>query len=1261
MRIRGYDEDTEQLSEDVMALTGKIADFTKTAKHPIGISLFTDETKETYKSPVQLLREISKIYDELSDKQQAGLLEALGGKRGGQAVAAALNNFDAVEKSLDTMSKSAGNAEAEMAIITDSVEYKLNRLKETAVGIAQDIFQRDSIKNMVDNLTSLLEIINKLITSVGGLGTALTGLMAYKGLKGQGIFDVFGTGVSGVKGVQNFFSQPVLTQQGLDLGLTEKSISQLKQYTTLIEQGATRTQAFKQAMVGATPATKAAATEIARGNVSLNQLTTSSRAAAIGMRLFNAALNAGIMYIISIGIKALNDLAHAEENAMKAAQENVETTQAKVDEYKSQQEQIDELIEKYKALREAENNDNTQTRSQLVGLQEQVTNLVGDEANNLDLVNGRLDEQLAKLKEIKNLNFANTFESAESAYDAAVEQAETFAYHKGNSVFGAKDKNIVDMDFKNLVGNQNTQIGNEIVNQVLEELGMGSAGVNMDSFDAYYEIKFDKNTDLKQRLEATNKIIEALRVSTYDTSQDNDLYEAIKEYRNELQGVVEAQENSAKQMVDLYTQQVVDDKLSQMEISSFKEYETAKRAMIKDISRQQSIQDALFEGVISQTDIENAVNNYMAGLDEVSTYYNAWLKNTTQGSQSDYEKAKSMLGLQDIVSEFDYADYKEKFDEVEKSLGQLATAYGKLQSKEMTSSDVLSLIDEFPELAPYANDMSALTDKVKELGQQTAEPLIKSLNALAKTVKDPEQKASLEALVINLQKMASLSEGIKKTADAVQKVTAADYIKWEEDNIQKIIDKLEKEKDSQNDVLDSLKQQKETLEQTISDYEKVADVVGKYIDRTQIEPLNDRKTEIEEYYNTEIEKLKEENEERSKNIELQEKQDALANARKQKNRVYTETEGWVWKQNNKAIRDAQKDLTDLQNTMSIESLEKTRDAEVKNIDEQIKSWEKYKDEWKRQVEQITEADNELMASKVLGVDWQDQVASQSVNIMTTYGNEYASYNNRLKNQVEVEIAQTEKVINERDKEIEEWKDYKNDISNLNTSIETSNEAYLESLNNLVLDENSTWEDRINHLKRNVEIIKQLNAEAESANLTQFQSGMYTLYQGDELVGWGYSSAEEAERERRKIAENIAKNRTPQNAPAGVIESIIQSIMNSMHIKKYARGGVNTTTGLSWLDGTQGSSEVVFNAAQAKQLYDIVHSGDFGRMMGENILSGLRDVLGQIKYKNSGQSTPNVLNVSFPNANINAESYESFKGFMDKYTNDLFMQLQTGKK
>ena len=76
-----YDEETEEFIGNIEELSGKIADLTKTASTPGGISLFTDEAKTEYKSTYQLLKEISEIYDQLTDKEQAGLLEALAGKR----------------------------------------------------------------------------------------------------------------------------------------------------------------------------------------------------------------------------------------------------------------------------------------------------------------------------------------------------------------------------------------------------------------------------------------------------------------------------------------------------------------------------------------------------------------------------------------------------------------------------------------------------------------------------------------------------------------------------------------------------------------------------------------------------------------------------------------------------------------------------------------------------------------------------------------------------------------------------------------------------------------------------------------------------------------------------------------------------------------------------------------------------------------------------------------------------------------------------
>lgn len=183
MRIRGYDEETEEFVGGLEILEGEIASLTKTASKPGGISLFKDADKTEYKSTYELLRDISQIYDELTDKQQAQLLEKLAGKRQGQIVAAILNNFGAVEKSLQTMTESAGSAMREMAIIEQSLEFKLNALKETAVGIFQNLFQTDDMSAVIDLLREILEIIDFLTEKLGLFGTVAVGVGIYALIK----------------------------------------------------------------------------------------------------------------------------------------------------------------------------------------------------------------------------------------------------------------------------------------------------------------------------------------------------------------------------------------------------------------------------------------------------------------------------------------------------------------------------------------------------------------------------------------------------------------------------------------------------------------------------------------------------------------------------------------------------------------------------------------------------------------------------------------------------------------------------------------------------------------------------------------------------------------------------------------------------------------------------------------------------------------------------------------------------------------------
>lgn len=187
MRVRGYDEETEEYIGNVEELAGTIADLTKTASTPGGISLFSDEAKTEYKSTRQLLQEISEIYDQLTDKDQAALLEALAGKRNGQAVAAILNNFDTVISSLESMANSAGNAEAEMSVAMDSIDYKLNKVKETGTGIAQNLFANEDMKSILDIISSLGNGLDWLTEKLGLLKSIGLGASAIAGAKGLGL------------------------------------------------------------------------------------------------------------------------------------------------------------------------------------------------------------------------------------------------------------------------------------------------------------------------------------------------------------------------------------------------------------------------------------------------------------------------------------------------------------------------------------------------------------------------------------------------------------------------------------------------------------------------------------------------------------------------------------------------------------------------------------------------------------------------------------------------------------------------------------------------------------------------------------------------------------------------------------------------------------------------------------------------------------------------------------------------------------------
>lgn len=1255
----------EQMGEDTDYMVKSTAELQGLIKGITGFDILETD-QQTLKSTYDIVLNIGKVWNTLSDLDRNSLLYALAGTRQSNALAAALTNISDMEAAYEAAENSAGSAREEQEKYTRSIQYSLDVLKATGEELSGNIFDSQGMKDSVDAATKFLEIINKLVKSVGTLGTALTAIAGYKGFKsGFNGLGMLGWGKNLGTGFKNFFTQRPLSDDALTLGITHDDVKMLTEYDKLLKANVQDTAAMRTAMQSMTPAAQTFATQMETGAASVETLTVATRAAQVGMKLLHAAMSMGITLVVSYGItqlvKKMDELIVTEEEAKQQHDELIQSINSNIDKRNAEQKEIQALIKEYQSYGELTSY-TAEQKEQLKNIQDQLIDTYGLEADGIDLVNGKYEEQIKLLdekarKEAKenNANLWAAYEETKSGYDN----------NSGYSFVQTSHVRQIGNDESGIVYNkselQEAFEGLFEENSKIKKVGFKNNGDVLAEQQITFSLRtvdedgkpLDANAMLEQVLAIQDRIDKLRRMSGMQALTQSkafiDLQEQVakwtEHYRDEIDKNNDTLTALAKNLalttavnidgVDYYADTVTSDIYN----------EFAKKLI----------------GAYSETnpEVADAITKY---LDD--TYGEAFGKASLSRMEVETKKAEeyrqAMLG-----STYDYEDYKEEINGVTKSVQTLSSAYEKLKKGEATDSDLLSLFDEFPELSAYANDTEKLAEEMEKLARSKVNPLVESLDKLRKTVKDPDQTKQLNGMITLLAKLGNLSAGIEETTDALSKISASDYIKYDEANIQKIIDKLEKEKDTQGDILDSLKSQKEELEEIISDYEKTADVVGKFIDRTEIEPLNDRKAEIEEYYNAEIEKLKEENAERDRNIELQEKQDALANARKTKVRVYSETQGWHYEDDVQAIQKAEKELSDLESEITIENLEKQRDAEIKDIEAEIKAWEEYKDAWKKQVESITEADEELIASKVLGSDWHEKIANKDIGVMDNFRAEYVSYNNKLKYQVDVEIANVERVISEREKEINEWKDYKTEISNLNDEITDSNAKYLENLNQFVLDENSIWQDRIDHLRRSKEIVENLNNNSvEDASQTMQDalagSGVYGIMKDDQVLETYVDKADAIKARERLIREMIREQVGYGVVPDAMIDVMAKSLVKNLKIKKFARGGIASSTGLAWLDGTNTNHEVVFNSAQAKYLYDAVRSGDFGNLMANNILNGIKNNLSTLLgNKQAGGTANNEISISFPNAVINAKDYDTFKGFMDRYTTDLLLKMQVG--
>lgn len=155
---------TSKLREDVYALTN--------VKGLGGFDIMADDNN--FKSTYEIILGIGKAWKEMSDVNQAALLELLAGKRQSNALAATLNNLEDLRAAMQTSADSAGSAEKEYSKWMDSIEAKQQQFKSAFQVLSSTVVDSGFVKGIVSSGTGLLQLLDNIINKLGGLGNALT-------------------------------------------------------------------------------------------------------------------------------------------------------------------------------------------------------------------------------------------------------------------------------------------------------------------------------------------------------------------------------------------------------------------------------------------------------------------------------------------------------------------------------------------------------------------------------------------------------------------------------------------------------------------------------------------------------------------------------------------------------------------------------------------------------------------------------------------------------------------------------------------------------------------------------------------------------------------------------------------------------------------------------------------------------------------------------------------------------------------------------
>lgn len=547
--------------------------------------------------------------------------------------------------------------------------------------------------------------------------------------------------------------------------ITSNDIKSIQAMNNAMKGGATYAQAWQTHMKGATVAAKQQAAQCIKNKGSLTELTqgmksatVASKAAAVGMNLLATAGNMIAFMAISKGIEllvnAIDEYIHAAEIAREKSSE---LTDSWVEENSS----IDDSISKYKELRE-KLQDTSLTASEvkdvkeeLLVVQQDLIDKYGQEALGIDLVNGKYDEQIAKLKELSKQkaqdyvaeNYSNIQEDEKYVNEKVNlntslgfkgTQARPDDYSGSGFDLGKYLERYDKLDAK--VVNPDGQYG------MSGTVNLVTSGTREEVYNQLSQLFNDLSNDFGESNEDVNKFKETLSgiiQDSFDTEQMEKSKDNIKKY---AEAQILSQDDTRKLYeeaalaVDKYNEALVSDKgidEAKANLDSVKESVTSATS---DISGASYVFDDIYSGINSTAEkaheitkaFENntSVKEYaeqLKGLSSDDLLKIDFEDNVTQAGEEAFTALMDIIGLSEdevqalidklielgyvqgstldneITDSFASIFNSSDFSEQKQSLIDLAKA-GELTNKALSSDDYSDFIDKLGEIGISAEE-----------------------------------------------------------------------------------------------------------------------------------------------------------------------------------------------------------------------------------------------------------------------------------------------------------------------------------------------------------------------------------------------------------------------------------------------------------------------------------------------------------------------------------------------------------------------------